>query len=117
MEFCNIFQENGLFSLENRSDSKPQEGVENAACGDCHRRTRKCPTPHAGIAIAAGGVLSAVCRVCKYLIIRALLLARNSWSKSRWNYRFDKKSAPTFHNEGAAWALVLLTLNLNDPVC
>ena len=29
--------------------------ASNAARGDCHRRTRRLPTPHAGIAIAARG--------------------------------------------------------------
>jgi hypothetical protein len=34
----------------------PHRGVENAACGIAHRRTRGWPSPHAEFAIAARGV-------------------------------------------------------------
>jgi hypothetical protein len=30
MEFCNIFQENGLFSPEKEEELKAHEGIENA---------------------------------------------------------------------------------------
>jgi len=33
MEFCNIFQENGLFSPENEEDLTAPKEIGNAACG------------------------------------------------------------------------------------
>ena len=40
----------------------PRAGMTNAARGDCHRRTRKLPTPHAAFSDALKGIAWRCCR-------------------------------------------------------